>query len=225
MTSRTFADSGDLENQQQQHHMSSTIPPSSSNSSDSSTLPKTDFSFSILWSPLPLITWIIPFIGHMGIADSRGYSHDFQGPYYVGTNRKAVMAFGPTTRYLKMDIGQLTSAERWDEAIQEADRVYCGRMHSACTETRYRNVCCAVARISHTFLLTTDICCDNCHSHVCLALNRMPLEAYGIKKWDMVKLCFLIFFRGSFISFGGFLCQFLPFGLLVGLILLFSHLV
>jgi hypothetical protein len=89
-----------------------------------------DFSFCILWSPLPIFTWIIPFIGHLGIADSRGYSHDFQGPYAIGTSRKAIMAFGPTTRYLKMDIGQLSNVERWDEAIREADRVYSGRMHS-----------------------------------------------------------------------------------------------
>ena len=135
MTSRTFPEStGDLEQQQSSTMMSH--PPSNSSNSSESTSQRTDFSFSILWSPLPVITWILPFIGHMGIADSRGYSHDFQGPYFVGSNRKAVMAFGPTTRYLKMDIGQLSSAERWDEAIREADRVYAGRMHSACTEVK-----------------------------------------------------------------------------------------
>ena len=133
MTSRTFA--GDLEQQQQQIHnmaavMSSNSLPPNSNNSDATNATKTDFSFSILWSPLPVITWILPFIGHLGIADSRGNSHDFQGPYFVGSNPKAIMAFGPTTRYLKMDIGQLSSAERWDEAIREADRVYSGRMHS-----------------------------------------------------------------------------------------------
>lgn len=102
----------------------------SGNSSSSSCTYSPDFSFCILWSPLPFITWMIPFIGHLGIADSRGYSHDFQGPYSIGKSREAVMAFGPTTRYLKMEIGQLSSAERWDEAIREADRIYSGRMHS-----------------------------------------------------------------------------------------------
>jgi hypothetical protein len=109
------------------------------------------------------------------------------------------MAFGAPTRYLKLDIGDLPGgAERWDAAIQEANRVYSQRIH--------------------------NILCDNCHSHVSLALNRMPLEAYGIRKWDMVKLCFLIFFKAPFISFGGFLCQFLPFGIFVFLILLFTKL-
>ena len=99
------------------------------------------------------------------------------------------------SRYLKIDIGDLPGgAERWDLAIQEANRVYNQRIH--------------------------NICCDNCHSHVSLALNRMPLTAYGIQRWDMVKLCFLIFFRASFVSIGGFMCQFLPFSIFLILILL-----
>jgi hypothetical protein len=127
-------DSGDIGgvNFEPQTAMHGTSAGPTSNNSvashDSSRQP--DFSFCILWSPLPVLTWIVPFIGHLGVADSRGYSHDFQGPYSVGTSRKAIMAFGPTTRYLKMDIGQLSNADRWDEAIREADRVYSGRMHS-----------------------------------------------------------------------------------------------
>lgn len=142
-----------------------------------------DFSFCVLWSPLWPITLFLPFIGHTGIADSRGIANDFQGSYYIGTDGH--MAFGPPTRYLKMDIGTLPGgAERWDEALQEANRIYSHRIH--------------------------NICCDNCHSHVCTALNRMSIKAFGISKWDMVKLCFVVFFRAKFVSVGGFLCQFLP---------------
>ena len=65
-----------------------------------------------------------------------------------------------------------------------------------------------------------NICCDNCHSHVAYALNLMELRAYGIRNWDMVKLCFLIFFKGRFLSFGGFMAQFLPFGLMALIIML-----
>lgn len=143
-----------------------------------------DLSFTILWSPLPPITWLLPFIGHMGIADSRGVASDFQGPYNVGDQGR--MAFGSPTRALKVEG---VDAERWDEAIQEANQVYRGRMH--------------------------NICCDNCHSHVANALNRMPVKAYGISKWDMVKLCFLLFFKGRFLSMSGILLQFGPFIVLV----------
>ena len=93
-----------MESQQQQSSIST-----SSNK-------KVDLSFCILWCPLPLITWIVPFIGHLGIADSHGTSHDFEGPYSIGKNSNAVMAFGPTTRYLKVDIGNnLSSVDRWDD--------------------------------------------------------------------------------------------------------------
>lgn len=131
----------------------------------------------------------------MGICDSRGVVHDFQGPYFVGTNKDAIMAFGPTTRYLKMDVGDVNGCtpERWDESIQEADEIYRGRMH--------------------------NICCDNCHSHVARALNTMP---YGNSKWNMVKLCFLIFFKARFVSVGAVLYQFLPFILVVILVVVFT---
>lgn len=145
-------------------------------------------AFSILWSPLPPITIFLPFIGHMGIATSRGVACDFQGPYAVGDRGR--MAFGKPTRALRIPIGSLPGgAEQWDKAVTEANAEYRTRMH--------------------------NICCDNCHSHVAYALNSMEMKAYGIRNWDMVKLCFLVFFRARFLSFGGFLCQFLPVGILL----------
>ena len=68
---------------------------SSLNSYEPSTMPPTTadnspLSFTILWSPLPPITWILPFIGHMGIATSRGVACDFQGPYAVGERGRMV---------------------------------------------------------------------------------------------------------------------------------------
>jgi len=91
-----------------------------------------------------------------------------------------------------MDIGELPGGpEQWDEAILEADRIYRQRMH--------------------------NICCDNCHSHVARALNIMPYQ--GRRNWDMVKLCFLVFFKGSFVNFNSILIQFVPFVILLVVIL------
>lgn len=156
-----------------------------------------DLGFCILWSPLPPITWIFPFIGHMGIADSNGIASDFQGSYYVGDRGR--MAFGEPTRALRMNIEQLPGgAEQWDEMIREANRIYSGRVH--------------------------NLCCDNCHSHVACALNKMQLPApFSFVRrgdWDMIQLCFLVFFRAKFLSMGGFVQQFLPFLLLVAVIYL-----
>lgn len=37
----------------------------------------------LVWTPLPLITWLIPFIGHVGICTVNGIIRDFAGPYFV----------------------------------------------------------------------------------------------------------------------------------------------
>jgi hypothetical protein len=67
--------------------MSNNYEPTTSDRSDEIPL-----SFTIMWSPLPPITWLIPFIGHMGIATSRGIACDFQGPYTVGERGRMVSA-------------------------------------------------------------------------------------------------------------------------------------
>lgn len=65
-----------------------------------------DFAYSILWSPLPMISWVLPFIGHLAIADSTGVASDFQGPYFVGD--KGFLAFGRATRVLTLDVSDLS---------------------------------------------------------------------------------------------------------------------
>lgn len=30
------------------------------------------FPFCIVWSPIPVLTWLLPFVGHLGIATSDG---------------------------------------------------------------------------------------------------------------------------------------------------------
>eukprot|EP00523_Entomoneis_sp_CCMP467_P009828 CAMPEP_0168734796 /NCGR_PEP_ID=MMETSP0724-20121128/9001_1 /TAXON_ID=265536 /ORGANISM="Amphiprora sp., Strain CCMP467" /LENGTH=167 /DNA_ID=CAMNT_0008781917 /DNA_START=160 /DNA_END=663 /DNA_ORIENTATION=+ len=150
-----------------------------------------ELAYCIVWSPLPPITWIIPVIGHLGIADSNGVASDFRGPYYVGDDGR--MAFGAPTRALFLPVEE--DAEEWDDAIQQANEVYRGRMH--------------------------NICCDNCHSHVASALNRMNVKAYGIQgNWDMVKLALLVFVKGRFLSWGAVYAQFGPFAFLVLIVIL-----
>lgn len=144
----------------------------------------------------------------MGISDSKGVACDFQGHYNVCED--GYMMVGDPTRYLKMPLNSLkivsTAVEYneeeekqrlWDKGLRQANEIYKKRLH--------------------------NICCDNCHSHVACALNVMDLEAFGIKKWDMVKLCFLMFFKARFTSFGSVVQQFGPFLFLVLLCVLLSR--
>lgn len=38
---------------------------------------------SVVWTSLPLISALVPVIGHAGITDSTGVTFDFSGPYQV----------------------------------------------------------------------------------------------------------------------------------------------
>lgn len=101
------------------------------------------YPYCIVWTPLPVISWFLPFIGHTGIGDSNGTLYDFAGPYTIGVGR---LSFSAPTKYLPMDPTQCTLAN-WDEGIREGNKVYKGRMH--------------------------NLFCDNCHSHVAKCLNLM----------------------------------------------------
>eukprot|EP00347_Sterkiella_histriomuscorum_P022121 403331607 len=82
------------------------------------------FPFCIVWTPLPLITWLLPFIGHTGIAMSDGIIHDFAGPYTIGIDD---LAFGETHKYVRLDI---EDTNKYDRAVEKADQIYEQMMHN-----------------------------------------------------------------------------------------------
>lgn len=67
---------------------------------------------SVVWTPIPLLSWVCPALGHVGVTDSRGVTYDFQGPGTVGEGQ---MIFGDPRRFWKVDIDN----ETWDVAIDE----------------------------------------------------------------------------------------------------------
>ncbi|XP_043940335.1 transmembrane protein 222 isoform X2 [Protopterus annectens] len=129
------------------------------------------FPYCIVWTPIPVLTWLFPIIGHMGICTSSGVIRDFAGPYFVSEDD---MAFGKPVKYWKLDPGKVYSnvPNAWDAAVHDASEEYRHRMH--------------------------NLCCDNCHSHVAMALNLMRYD--NSTSWNMVKLCFLLLIYGKFIS-------------------------
>ncbi|CAJ0572328.1 unnamed protein product, partial [Mesorhabditis spiculigera] len=149
------------------------------------------FPYCIVWTPIPVLTWLFPFIGHMGIANSRGIIRDFAGPYFVSED---AMGFGwPTRFWVLQESDVVGGSDNYDRAIREASDVYKGRMH--------------------------NLCCDNCHSHVALALNTMQYR--GSTSWNMVNLCFFMLIKGRFVSLSGFLKQFLPTAIILSIVLAF----
>jgi len=154
------------------------------------------FPYAIVWTPLPLITWFLPFIGHMGICDSRGVVYDFAGPYSIGIDQ---MAFSKPTRYLVLNPANVgvkdakrSTQQLWDEGVDTGCEVYSRRMH--------------------------NICCDNCHSHVARCLNVMRYN--GRTDWNMIKLAAWLFFAGRYVSVGRAVQTWLPFLLIVTFVVL-----
>lgn len=139
------------------------------------------YPFCIVWTPIPVLTWLLPFIGHMGIALSNGVIRDFAGPYCVTEDN---MAFGNPTRYLRLDERKVAGGiNEWDESITKASITYGTRMH--------------------------NLCWDNCHSHVGLALSHMNYS--GSMRWNMVRLASWMFFCGRYVGIGGVIKTWLPF--------------
>lgn len=139
------------------------------------------YPFCIVWTPIPVLTWFFPFIGHMGIAMSNGNIRDFAGPYFVSEDN---MAFGRPTRYLKLDPHKVNgNAIEWDESVSKASVIYGTRMH--------------------------NLFCDNCHSHVGMALQIMKYN--NRVNWNMIVLAFWMFFAGKYVGVWGFVKTWAPF--------------
>ncbi|CAN8066648.1 unnamed protein product [Agarophyton chilense] len=166
--------------------------------------------FSVVWTTLPLISWIVPIVGHMGIADSRGVVYDFSGPFQVTVGS---FMCGPAKRQWSLNVNEIhaninstsnsghcdevqSSAKAYDEAVIDASKTYGKRMH--------------------------NIFCDNCHSHVAKVLNLLQYE--GSSNWNQAYVFWRIWTRGKWTSkwqpaivFGPLLVIVVVVGLLAGL--------
>ncbi|XP_017029510.1 transmembrane protein 222 isoform X2 [Drosophila kikkawai] len=150
------------------------------------------FPYCIVWTPIPVLTWILPVIGHMGICTSAGVIRDFAGAYFVSEDN---MAFGRPTRYLRLQPNFVEGgSDAWDEAVSKASVLYGTRIH--------------------------NIFCDNCHSHVATALINMRYK--NSTGWNMLILSMWLFVCGRYVGIGGVLKTWLPFVVLLTFCILLS---
>ena len=139
------------------------------------------FPYCITWTHLPGLSWCMPFVGHLGICDSQGRVHDFQGPYYVNPG-KHDMAFGQPYKYWPLYPDKREKGA-WDRALQKADGVYGETMH--------------------------NICCNNCHHHVADALNAMQYG--GHDRWTLLKVWWLMMLHSRYVTWSSWACTWGPF--------------
>ncbi|KAL6216784.1 hypothetical protein ACLB2K_010002 [Fragaria x ananassa] len=161
---------------------------------------KAKFPCCLVWTPLPIVSWLAPFVGHVGICREDGAILDFAGSNFVNVDD---FAFGAVARYLQLDRKQCCftpnlgghtckhgykhaefgTALTWDDALQSS--------------TRY---------IEHK---TYNIFTCNCHSFVANFLNRICYG--GSMNWNMVNVAALVLLKGHWVDAFSVLKSFLPF--------------
>ena len=137
------------------------------------------YPFSLVWTPIHPISWLMPYVGHVGLADAGGRVIDFAGPYYVGFDN---MLFGWPTRYYVLQEQLECGSDSWDPHIYELATQYEG--------------------VSYDFIRW------NCHSFIASALNKIELPQsvmfrclFG--KWTVVSVAWLFFFHSRHLGSSG----------------------
>jgi hypothetical protein len=102
---------------------------------------------SIVFTGIPLLTWLLPFIGHIGIVSQKGISYDFAGPYFVSIGN---LAFGRPVKFAPLDPKKVASGLSYEGAVESAHHAFRRRMY--------------------------NFCCMNCHSFVAHAMNEMRYD-------------------------------------------------
>lgn len=61
---------------------------------------KAKFPCCLVWTPLPVVSWLAPFIGHVGICREDGVVIDFSGSSLISVDN---FAYGDVARYIQLD--------------------------------------------------------------------------------------------------------------------------
>ncbi|XP_059657063.1 protein REVERSION-TO-ETHYLENE SENSITIVITY1-like [Cornus florida] len=161
---------------------------------------KAKFPCCFVWTPLPVVSWLAPFIGHVGICREDGAVLDFSGSNFVNVED---FAFGPVARYLQLDRDQCCfppnlaahtckhryrhseygTAITWDDALHSSMRYFEHKSYNLFT--------------------------CNCYSFVANCMNRLCYG--GSMGWNMINVAALVLFEGQWVDSLSILRSFLPF--------------
>lgn len=103
------------------------------------------YPFCLVWTPIPFLTWIFPFVGHMGICNSEGITYDFAGSFYISEGN---LAFGKTTRYIQLR--PLVATSEWDKAVAASNACYAKRHHNLCIQNCHSHCATVLDTVSYS---------------------------------------------------------------------------
>ncbi|KAI3692586.1 hypothetical protein L6452_32404 [Arctium lappa] len=165
---------------------------------------KARFPCCLVWTPLPVVSWLAPFIGHVGLCMEDGAIVDFSGSNFVNIDD---FAYGAVARYVQLDREQCCfpsnlashtckyrykhaekgSAISWDDAVQSSRRHFEHKSYNLFT--------------------------CNSHSYVANCLNRICYG--GSMNWNMMSVAVLVLFMGRWVDAMAVIRSFLPFTVMV----------
>ncbi|KAK2966421.1 hypothetical protein RJ640_003691 [Escallonia rubra] len=144
-------------------------------------LKKAKFPCCLVWTPLPVVSWLAPFIGHVGICREDGAILDFSGSNFVNCCFPPNLA-GHTCKHGYRH-GEYGTAISWDDALQSSTRHFEHKSYNLFT--------------------------CNCHSFAANCLNWLCYG--GSMTWNMVNIAALLWFKGRWVDSLSVLRSFLPF--------------
>lgn len=149
------------------------------------------FPYCIVWTPLPIITWFVPIIGHTGVSNSRGIIYDFSDDFNVSVDN---FAFGVPTKYYQFHERNIPhGASAWDQAIKDTSDHY--------------------ARTRHSLFF------NNCHEYIADVLNKVKYK--GRSNWSQTNVWCMITFRSKYTGVIGFIKQWWPFTVILITVIVF----
>ncbi|GMI94992.1 REVERSION-TO-ETHYLENE SENSITIVITY1 [Hibiscus trionum] len=168
------------------------------------------FPCCLVWTPLPVVSWLAPFIGHVGICREGGAILDFSGSYFVNIED---FAFGAVARYVQLNREKCCfppnlaghtckqgyrhteygTALTWDDALRSSVPYFEHKSYNLFT--------------------------CNSYSFVANCLNRLCYD--GSMKWNMITVAALLMLKGQWVDSMSVIRSFLPFAvvLCLGLVL------
>ncbi|XP_071694005.1 protein RTE1-HOMOLOG-like [Rutidosis leptorrhynchoides] len=144
------------------------------------------FPCCIVWTPLPVVSWLLPFVGHIGIAREDGVILDFAGPNFVCVDN---FTFGAVARYIQINKDKWSMYRNEEEGQQTWDSV----LKQSTQEYQHR---------------AYNILTCNCHSFVAKNLNRLEFQGGG---WNVVNVAALILLKGQWVDTMSMVRAYVPF--------------
>lgn len=84
--------------------------------------------YTFLWSSIPFISTIFPFLGHISVCSSNGTIHDYFSSKYISIDQ---LNYGSPEKIINLELNEGEMIE-WDRAIKRSDKKYKRKNFSFC---------------------------------------------------------------------------------------------